>query len=80
MIAFCHLCGETWNDLVTATELKCHINSFSFYFVNLNKKNMSSEIRMYSGPLNNRIDRVESVGNTFRISGVPNHIKKENIY
>ena len=41
---------------------------------------MSSEIRMYTGPLNNRIDRVESVGNTFRISGVPNHIQKTNVY
>ena len=41
---------------------------------------MTDSLRLYTGPLNNRIDRVESVGNQFRISGVPNHIQKTNVY
>ena len=40
---------------------------------------MTDSLRLYTGPLNNRIDRVESVGNQFRISGVPNHIQKTNV-
>ena len=35
-----------------------------------------SDLRTYQGPLNNRIDRVESVSNNFRVEGVPNHVQK----
>ena len=39
-----------------------------------------TNLRTYQGPLNNRIDRVESVSNNFRVDGVPNHVQKTNVY
>ena len=39
-----------------------------------------SEMRMYRGPKNNRVDRIPSVSNSFRVQGVPDHIQKTNVF
>jgi hypothetical protein len=38
------------------------------------------ETRVYNGPKNNRIDRIDAVGTSFRVQGVPNHIQKTDVF